>query len=446
MGGRFALKKFLGVNNKGEVEAILRNIDGIKPEEVKAFNVLVDTVAGYREVVSYKDGWEKGLHSLSTVTSMLHTMNFGISAATEITTVVANTGFKNTVKTLIPGFKKTMEIYKRGGNEADFRQLTVLQDVGAHKFGNEVNRFELGENFDKYGALQDTMNNVVHKEAQYSGLLMFTDWFKVSAQMASQNFIAESAKNIAKISKADRKRLNQIGLSDQHLTELNKHMYKDGKFTGLNRDKWSDELNEVVDRGSMTQAYNSILHPDGFTLPQIMTEGSSALTRTLNNSVLKFMKFPVASYEALLLQGISTLDAKVIVGTSLNMAMWSQIILAKDRLNTWGDDSKLKYDLDSDEGWYKLMIDSVQVMSVTGSLAAGGNMGSALLTGESMQGYSKSVGDSVVLSDMQRTMRGDVPMSLYGVQLMKTLENLDLVHATFTPKVGFQRGYGLGED
>lgn len=445
MGGRFALKKFLGINNKAELKPKLQQLGKMEESEVKSIDAIVDTIAGYREVARYEKGWEEYLHGASTVSSMLHTMNFGISATTEITTVVANSGFKSTLKNMIPSFKMVKNVYKNGGTEADFKRFSAMKDVGQYKFGTEVNRMEMGEDFDRLGSFQDSMDNIVHKESVWSGLQFFTDWFKVNAQMASQDFITDMARDITKISKADRKRLSQMGISDEHLQVIREKAFdKSGKYVG-NRDQWGDELNDIIDRGSLNQAYGSVLHPDGFTLPMMMTDGSNQFSRTANNSILKFMKFPIASYEALLLQGISTFDAKIMVGTALNLGMWSQIILAKDALNNWGDTSKNKYDLDQEEGWAKLLQDTLMVMSVTGSISSVGNIGSSVLFGESITGYQKGVGDNTVVSDIQRGLRGDIPMSLYGVQLMKTLENLDLVGASYETDMVYKKGYNIGE-
>jgi hypothetical protein len=368
-------------------------------------------------------------------------LGFGVSSMTEISNIVSNTGLRNTLSNLSPSFKITMKAYKGKLTEDDYIHMSILSDIGMGKFQTAVNRYDVEGSIDNLGWIQSKMDDIVQKEAKISGLMLFTDWFKVTAQMASHDFIAKAAKDITKISKADRNRLQTIGIDDKALTKLNKVMWEDGKFQGLNKDKWGDELNEQVDLATKQQVFNSILHPDGATLPRVMTEGASSKTRILNDTVFKFLKFPVASYEALLLKGLNNFDAKVATGTALNASLWAGILLAKDKLN---NPDKPRYDLDSDEGHQKLLQDTLLNMSITSGPMVGINFGSALIKQESIQGYNKTLGDSVVFSDINRLSRGDVPMNVGPLKFMKILENLDLVNSIYETKLNFKKSYHLG--
>ena len=440
MGGKFAIKKFLGAENTNEIVERLSKIPNLKEEDMKNLKAVIDTIGGYREAMKYADTLEKALHGASTIVSMLHTLGFGIASATEISNIVATTGFMNTLRNIVPSFKMTMKAYKGKLTEEDYIHMSILSDIGMGKFSTSVNRYDIEGSVDTTGWLQTKMDNAVQKEAQLSGLTLFTDWFKVTAQMASHDFIARASKDISKISKADRMRLQTIGINDETLLQLNKIMWQDGKFQGLNKHLWGDELNEIVERATKQQVFSSILHPDGTTLPRVMTDGSSSKTRILNDTVFKFLKFPVASYEALLLKGMNNFDAKVAVGTALNASMWAGIILAKDKLNN--PDSP-KYDLESDEGHAKLLKDVLLNLSITSGAMVGANFVSAGLTGESISGYDKDIGSSVTSSDIRRTINGDIPLTVGPFKVMKVLEQLGIVSSTYEHKGSYKKTYSL---
>ena len=432
MGGKFALKKFLGIEKKADIGPVLRKAGVDNSKDIKNLSILIDTIAGFREVPRYEDDWEKLLHGASTISSMLHTMGFGIAATTEITSTIANTGFINTMSSLMPSWKGTMRAYKGTLTDNDILEMSILREVGTHKFGGAVNRLETEGDLGIQSKLQEFGDDIVHKEAYLSGLTFMTDWFKTNSSLAGHKFILEKAlEDPSKITTADRRRLNQNGISDEHLATLRNSMYTDGKFTGYSRSRLDKELLDTLDRAQNNIAYNSILHPDGFNLPKILTEGSSKLTRTLNNSLFKFLRFPIASYEALLLNGVATADAKQAIAAALNAGMWSQILLAKDKLNNPDD---LRYDLDSKEGKTKLVQDTLMSLSFTGGLSSVGDLATQLITGHTITGYKQNLG-GVTISDTQKFYKAietggekHPDINIFGIKLIKTLEHFDTLN------------------
>jgi len=275
----------------------------------------------------------------------------------------------------------------------------------------------------------------------YSGMTFLTDWYKSNAAMAAKKMLIQAADS-STISKATRRRLNRAGISDKHLAEIKASLYTDGKFTGYDRNKLSQELLETLDRAQNEIAYNSVLHPDGFNMPRILSAGDDKLTRTLNNSVAKFMRFPLASYEALVLNGMATMDAQQAIGLALQAGMWSQILLAKDRLNNWGANSDNKrYNLEDQEGQLKLLQDTLMALSVTGGLTTPLNFVSSVMTGENLNGYSNNLGGSTI-RDMQGLYNRSLSSSLYLIKVNKTLENLYILNKT-TEIQGFKHHYEL---
>jgi len=442
MGGKFGLKKFLGIENKADITPRLKAAGVSNEKELKDLNAVIDTIAGFREAPRYSEDWEKMLHGASTVSSILHTMGFGIASLTEVSTVVANTGFINTMGSLIPAWKGTMKAYSKNKlSDNDIMEASILREVGNHKFGMEVNRFEVEGDLGLQHKAQAFGDTIVHKMANASGLTFLTDWGKVASDMAGTKWILDMARSKT-LSKANRRRLNQNGISDSDLQNIAESLHTDGKLTGFDRARLSPELLDRFDRAKLNIAYNSILHPDGMNMPRIMTEGSDKLSRTLNNSLFKFMRFPIASYEALLLNGIATADAQQAIAVALQFAMWSQILLAKDAMNNWGENKDNKrYNPNTEEGRLKLLQDTMMALSPISGPMAIGNFASQATRGESLNGYASPLSGGITLKDAQGIPRGDIPLNLYGFKMTKMLENLDKVNKVSKPKVILENEY-----
>jgi hypothetical protein len=423
MGGKFGLKKFLGIEHKSEIVDRLKAAGVNEEKELKDLNAIIDTIAGFRESPRYEEDWEKLLHGASTLSSIMHTMGFGIPALTEVTSVVANTGFINTMGSLIPSFKGVMKAYKGTLTDSDILEMSILREVGNHKFGADVNRMDVEGDLGIQHKVQAFGDTITHKMAQASGLTFLTDWGKAASELAGTKWIIQQAMS-GKLSKANLRRLNQNGISIDDLNIIKESLYTKGKFTGFKRANLSEELLDRFDRAKLNIVHNSIIHPDGFNLPRIMSEGTSQMSRTLNNSLFKFMRFPIASYEALLLNGIATADAQQAIAVALNAAMWSQVLMAKDALNSTFTGKDKRYNsLDTDEDRLKLLQDVLFTLTPTGGLSSIGNLASQLTTGESLGGYRQNLG-GVTLSDTQRILKGEPEINLYGLKMVKTLQHL----------------------
>ena len=357
--GKFAMKKHLGVDTMDDFVDTMKGLK-LSDEEIQDFTAMIQTIGGFREISHYDDVTKKAAHMGSTVSSLLHTLGFLLPAVTEITNMAVTSGFRNAFKNLNASYK-IMKKVGRGERltQKELQAMGSFHDVGGIHWGKNANKFDTTGSLQELGSFQEMLDSGVHKLSLASGMPFATDMMRVASNMAAQDFIMDLALGTSKMTKANVKRMNTLGLDQADLDYIkSKITYKNG-VPLLNQSKWKGNMSEKFDRATMASVYQSILEPDGMTLPRSFSDGNNIIVREIFG---KFLRFPIDSIEKIMAKGISEADARVFLGNSMNIVMWSNILMAKNYVN--GGD---RYD--GEDGEQKLMMDSIMMSTIVGGIS-----------------------------------------------------------------------------
>ena len=397
--GRMALQKALGVYKDDAIEDLLKAA-GAQGGDLDRLRGIIDTIKGTREID--KNPWNpisRGIKFASTYTSAMHTMAFALPTMTETASIAKEFGWGRTIDNLVGNPKEIYNLYRKGGVQ-EKNTVHGMISYGDAFFNHKVNRMDVDTGFDSVGKTQEFMDGVVQKMAVYGGLLPITDMLKMTTASLSVDFLARmSAKQ--NISKADMKRVLDMGFDADDLTRIRTTLKvdKDGMVGNWDRKTWG-QLDERITMGVQTMVERTILEPNGATLPMFMTDmrGGGVVPRIF----MKFMRFPVESYERMLVRGIQEADAKQALGLAGNIAMWSAILAMKDAVR---EEDKQQYT--GDDGMTKLMRDSFMYNSWTGGIQAMADTATGFATGENLTNDYRYRMGGAVQSHIENFQKGE---------------------------------------
>ena len=372
--GRLALKEKLGVDNDEQIQSMLDQM-GVKGDDLDNLRVVIETIKGTREISKNPfDPFTRAVKAVSTYSSAMHTMGFAIPTVTEIASIAKEFGWTRTVDSLVGKPREIYDLYKNG-TPSEKNTIELMVSYGDAHFSVKANRFDVESSFDSAGRFQEFMDNVVHKEAVFGGLLPLTDMLRMSTASLAVDFMARLSV-AKKISDADMKRLEDMGFSKEDLPRIRKTLKvgSDGRIGNTDRKTWGT-LDDEITAAVMTTVERTILHPNAATLPKFMTNMNEG--QFLPRVMFKFMRFPFESYERLLVRGIQEADAKQAMALAGNVAMWSLILSAKDAMK---EPEKQAYS--GEGGDVQLMKDSFLYNSFTALPVSLTDTISGLATGE----------------------------------------------------------------
>jgi hypothetical protein len=428
--GRLALKEKLGVDNNEQLESMFDQLmknDGASQKDIDNFRVVTQTILGTREVSKNPyDPFTRGIKAVSTATSALHTLAFAIPTITEVASIAKEFGLSRTIENLVGRPKDIYNLYKNG-LPSDKNTIELMVSYGDASFNMKSNRYDVENNLFNIDRQEEIMASIVQKEAIFGGLLPATDMLRMTTTALYVDFLARMSV-AKKISSADMKRIEDMGFDPNDLSRIRDTLkvQPDGRIGNMDRKSWG-ELDRELTAGAITTVERTILDPNGITLPKFMTnmEGSGIVPRVF----AKFLRFPVESYERMLVRGMQEADAKQAIGFATNVGMWAGILAMKDALR---EEDKQQYT--EDEG--SLIKDALLYNSFTSSLIVGVDTASGLLTGENFTNdYRYNIGGAVT-SNLQAAQRGDVnlrvPMGTVNISEAFTgaLRMLNLVEET----------------
>jgi uncharacterized coiled-coil protein SlyX len=430
MHGRLALKEKLGVDNNEQLEAMFDQLmknDGASQKDIDNLRVVTQTILGTREVSKNPyDPFTRGIKAVSTATSALHTLAFAIPTITEVASIAKEFGLSRTLENLIGRPRDIYNMYKNG-LPSDKNTIELLISYGDAHFNMKANRYDVENSMFDIDRFEAFGSGVVQKEAIFGGLLPTTDMLRMTTTALYVDFLARMSV-AKKISSADMKRIEDMGFDPTDLSRIRDTLkvQPDGRIGNMDRKTWG-ALDRELTAGALTTVERTILHPNGITLPKFMTnmEGSGIVPRVF----AKFLRFPIESYERMLVRGIQEADAKQAIGFATNVGMWAGILAMKDALR---EEDKQQYT--EDEG--SLIKDALLYNSFTSSLVVGVDTASGLLTGENFTNdFRYNIGGAVT-SNLTAFQRGDVnvrvPMGSINITDAFTgvLQQLNLVEET----------------
>lgn len=428
MHGRLALKEKLGVDNNEQFEKMLDELrsEGASIGEIDNLRVVAQTILGTREVSKNPyDPFTRAVKAVSTATSALHTLAFAVPTVTEIASVAKEFGISKTISNLVGRPRDIYKMYK-DGTPSDQNTIELMVSYGDAHFNMKSNRFDVESNFDSVGKFQEFMDGVVHKESIFGGLLPITDMLRMTTTSLYVDFLAKLSV-AKKISSADMKRLQDTGFGVEDLPRIKEklNVQPDGRIGNMDRKSWG-ELDRELTAGALTTVERTILHPNGITLPKFMTNMNEG--QFLPRVALKFMRFPVESYERMLVRGMQEADAKQALAVAANIGMWAGILAMKDALRE--DDKKVYEDEAS------LIKAALLYNSFTSAPVALVDTASGLLTGKNLTSdYRYRIGGAVQ-SNYEAAQRGDVNVRIpfgninIGEGVSQALQTLKIIEET----------------
>jgi hypothetical protein len=362
---------------------------------------------------------------------MLHTLAFGVPTMTEVASIAKEFGWSKTIGELVGNPKEIYKIY-RYGTPSEKNSIKLLVSYADANFAYRANRLDMESSMFSTGKVMDVMENIVHAESVYGGLLPITDTLRMTTAALSVDFMA-GLSVAKKISKTDRMRLQDMGFDIADLPRIRKvlKVADDGTIGNVDRASWG-KLDEDITAAVMTMVERTILHPNGATLPKFMTNMNEG--QVVPRLLMKFMRFPFESYERLLLRGMQESDAKQLMGLGGNVALWTAILAMKDALR---DPDKQMY---SDrDGWNQLMIDSLLYNSYTSLPIALLDQASGWATGKNLTNEYPFKPFGAVQSTFENAQRGQVRLAVpfAGIKAdvgqafadgMNTIEGLQLLN------------------
>jgi len=405
--GRIALKEKIGVDTDQQMGDIIDNLKGATTDEIDNLVAVVETIKGTREMSDKPfDPFTRAVKAISSYSSVMHTMSFVIPTITESAALAKEFGWAKSMNDLLGRFRDVYGEY-RNGSPSEKNTIETFISYGNPYFGRAVARQDNAADLVNMDKAQEFMDGLVHKEAIFGGLLPLTDALRMSAAALAVDFMA-GLSVASKISKADVSRLEDMGFSVADLERIRTTLKvtPDGRIHNQDRRTWG-QLDEDITLAVMTTVERTILHPDGATLPKFMTNMN--IGQFVPRIMMKFMRFPIDSYERLLLRGIQQADAKQALALAGNIGLWTAILSMKDAVK---DDEDQEYS--GEGGINKLMMDSFMYNSVTGGAFAIANTASGVVTGEQLfNDYSFSMGGAPIY-DLKKLQSGDPAFSALG--------------------------------
>jgi hypothetical protein len=281
----------------------------------------------------------------------------------------------------------------------------MMISYGDANFNVKANRFEADGALDSVG-FQNKLDIAVQKSAVFSGLLPLTDMLRMTTAALSVDFLAGLSVLGKKISKADMKRMQDMGFDAEDLERIRTTLQVDAKgaIGNFNRSTWG-KLDEDITLAVMNNVERTILHPNGATLPKFMTnmDGGQFVPRIM----MKFMRFPFESYERLLVRGMQEADIKQLMGFAGNTAMWGGILMMKDAIR---DPEDQKYS--GSDGLGALAKDSFLYNSYTALPVSMTDTFSGLLTGDNFTNDYKYRVGGAVWGDFTKLQQGNPTYSV----------------------------------
>lgn len=411
--GNLALHDRLGVHNHKDLEKLLDDV-GASPSEKRYLRIAFDTIKGNREILQNPySAPQRLVKMLGSLSNVMHVGGFGANTLSEVATMTARYGFANSFKKLWGASKDVAEFY-RTGTISDKNQMMAFVHLHTSKTNSNitnVENFNIIEGADK---VQRFLDGTSHKLAVWGGMLPMTDIMRTASMSAGLDQLARYSvkKNLTK---ADIARLEGYGLTVNDLPKLREVMQvSDDGLIGNYEIKSFGDLEQRVLDGLLESVDRTIMNGNGMTLPPFLTDSG---TGTFVSKILfKFMRYPVESYERLLLRGIQEGDAQQIMSVALNTMIWTGVYMIKDAILP---EEKKKYNGDDWEG--KLLKDSLMMNSWLGVLPMTADFVAGYGYGENVTNDFKP--SNVVWNDFKKFRSGvlsvNIPFSKVELDLSK---------------------------
>lgn len=388
--GMFAMKEAVGVSTVDDFMKLAAPLinENKNPREAynnsEDFKAIAETIYGVREIPDDPmSAFNQITKGLSSVTSVMNTMSFGLTTLTEIGAGVGEFG-GIFARNLGVTPSKVISMY-RSGSVSEMNQIDLSISYGDSFTSHRMSRFDMETNVDTANRIQESLDYLTQKESVYGGMLPVTDMLRMATASSTVDFLAKLSV-AKKVSKADYKRALDAGFDFEDLKVLRDKLKvsPDGRINNMDRKTWGKDLDDKILYGVQTMVDRVILSPNGITLPRVMSTGG-VVPRVLT----KFMRFPIESYERLGYRGIQNMDAKRTMGIAVNAMMWASLLMLKDATK-----EEPRY---AGEDWEKLLLtDALYMNSFSGGVTSIVDTVGGVATGtQPISGYRYTAGGAV---------------------------------------------------
>lgn len=266
-------------------------------------------------------------------------------------------------KQLAPGMKKAWGEYRdKGFNEDDIDALNGINmggmiqksEASARLEDGNTQAYSRGEPVSTLGKM-DTGIHWAANKAMTAGAMPFAvtsmRYAASSSYMIRVHRIATKMRNSGYVlTRAEANYFARNGLEAEDFMEIAKQPLKDSSGNqNYNLSGWDTGVSDLLHRSTMRATNESILNPSGYDIPKFMSNVSDITGPMLS----QYLRFPIASYNALLKTGMSDRDARSLTSILISYTSYATTIYMQEQMAiSVGllDKSDAKYDLDTDEG------------------------------------------------------------------------------------------------
>ena len=266
-------------------------------------------------------------------------------------------------KQLSPGFKKAWGEYRRKGfDEDDIDALNGIniggmiqkQEAAARFEDGNTQAYNRGEAVTTGQKIDSGLHWAASKSMTFGGMpliLTGSKYATAGAYMVRVHRIANKMSNEGYVlSRSEANYFSRNGLTPEDFLKISKQpLYDDAGNQNYNLSGWTDEAAESMNRSTMRATDEAILNPSGYDLPKFMTKVNDIAGPMLT----QYLRFPVASYNQLLKNGMSDKDARSLVAVLVSYAGYGMTIYLQEQLLVATgaiDQSDAKYDIATEEG------------------------------------------------------------------------------------------------
>lgn len=392
--GNFALKDVFGIYKRAEFENLMKE-NNFSAKDRDLFVVALEDIKGIREMVKDPDSvGQLSLGLVSRLANVSYVGNFGMTSTGEIFVAMDRYGAFNTLKNILPSIKSTYKLWSDASID-DKNLLLAMTNKSTPRASSNMLTTDSSVMLEQTNKIFKGLDYVADKLAKIGLLQPITDFTRILSASSAKSWLASVAHNNSlgkSLSNADKVRLSKFGFTEKDLPKVKQELGLDNK--GLITNEFLDHTtfgNRILD-GIQDSVDATVMSGSAMHLPTFMTD--RGVNNWLNTLVFKFMRYPMESYEKLLLRGFQEADARKITMIGLNSLAFSLMFQMRDAMKPEG--SKKRYE--GDDGFALLMRDSLAMNSYLGVIPSAVDFGWSNITGNNLTNDYKasSISDSMI--------------------------------------------------
>jgi len=353
MAGKIGLQRGLGISNFAEYSKMRTKLfkdKELSKEELEDLDILVETMLDSRGLQTDPKGLVDTTVRIAAKSSRaLYSPNFVLSGFAELAQVINGVGVVKTLSSFVPALKTVTGLLSSGKISKKHEDLYRLVKVGDVLSARNLNRYDTEDVLQSSrtgvtGVLEGTLdkvNHYIHK----AGLGPITEVGKLMAAETGMDWIITLAKK-GKLSTSEAKALARMGLDTADLKQINK-LVKDGTIkegswgnvSDYNIRSWDKQLSDRVSFALDNHITSTILDAGAEALPGLVSKGDF-----VGKIMMQFTRFPIASYEKLLIKNLDEADASRAVSLMTTVGFFTMVSIIKDEAKG------RKHDFNTEEG------------------------------------------------------------------------------------------------